>query len=87
MDVYRAYDECIERRGEGGPKERDEVLVVSLADAGAEPWAVVVQALNAAAASAAVDGAGRPVDVTGCAVLHLGEASVHDVEVLIPHVT
>lgn len=86
MDVYRAYDERVKCRGEGRPKERDEVLVVSLADAGSEPGAVVVQALDAAAAGATVDGTRWPIDVAGRAVLHLGKASVHHVEVLIPHV-
>ena len=45
--------------------EHDEVLVVTLAHAGAQPRTVVVQALDTAVADAAVDGARRTVDVTG----------------------
>ena len=45
--------------------EADEVLVVSFANTGTKPRAVVVKALDTAITDAAVDGAGRTVDVTG----------------------
>lgn len=45
--------------------ETDEVLVVSFTYASAQPWAVVVKALDAAVANTAMDGTRGTVDVAG----------------------
>ena len=65
------------------PNKDDKVFVVSLAYTGAQPRAVVVQALDAAIANAAVDGSGRPVDVASLTIFDFGKDTTVDVEIFL----
>jgi len=64
-EVYAAHDESDERVSCGPEQEEDEVFGVSVADAGADPRAVVVVDFNADVAVAAVESPGRPDVLAG----------------------
>lgn len=81
-----AEDDRVYFQEEHCPEEGYEVFVVSLADASPNPRTVVVEPLDAAAAGTAMDGPRRPVDVASGTILHLGQSTIHDVEVLRPQV-
>ena len=83
--VYRTKNYRVDFEEEYRPEEYNEVLVVSLSHARPNPRTMVVQPLNTAAAGAAVDGPGRPVDIAGGAVFHFGEAAVQNIQIFRPH--
>jgi hypothetical protein len=65
-----AHGEGDDQGHEEGEQEEEELFVVALADAGAQPGTVVVHLLDADSADVAVAGSGRAVDVAGEAELH-----------------
>lgn len=69
------------KNGDQGHKH-DEILVVSLANARSEPRTMVVQPLNATIADSAMDCSWRSVNVTGDAVLDLGQPGVYNIQIL-----
>lgn len=60
------------------PDEAEEVLVISLSDAGAQPGAVMVQPLDAAVADATMNRSWWSVQVTSVAILNFGQSPVYD---------
>lgn len=82
-NVTTARDDRKQANEKERPHEQDEVLVVSLTDAGANPRTMVVQAFDAAAASSAVHCPRRSIDVAATAVLDLGQPTVDNVEIFL----
>ena len=82
--MHNTEDNALDTEGGKKRDEDDEIFVVTFANAGSEPWTMMIQSFDAAMAYSTVYSSWWSVNITGVAVLDFGKLSIYNVKILIP---